>query len=182
MTFNVTKSVACRSRAQKKGRERTLLSATRSFGVYTRLRDQHGLFRHFDGECGRWQNNVTVHRKAKSANMERWRAKERSKYVDKLRIGPRIRYLTKLKFINGFDPFESAESERSTHFDLLLAEVGQSLLTTHLPIQTGQSIDELQFRQIWNSRSNPQFVNVFWLSDPWSPPSLSYCFHLLSAR
>ena len=51
--------------------------------------------------------------------MDRKKAKEKGKYVDKLDAGPRARYLDKLSVLNGFDPYEYVESEWQGSFRIL---------------------------------------------------------------
>ena len=51
--------------------------------------------------------------------MEKQKAKEKGKYVDKLRGEPKGRYLQKLEQINGFDPYEAVSKVWSTDPSLL---------------------------------------------------------------
>ena len=50
--------------------------------------------------------------------MDRQKAKEKGKYVDKLDPESSTRYLDKLSLVNRFDPYE-LDSEWSTNFDLI---------------------------------------------------------------
>ena len=45
--------------------------------------------------------------------MDRCKAKEKLKYVDKLDAEPRSRYMNKLTLLNGFDPYDSAKKDWS---------------------------------------------------------------------
>ena len=51
--------------------------------------------------------------------MDRCKAKEKLKYVDKLDAEPRSRYMNKLTLLNGFDPYDSAKKDWSQDANML---------------------------------------------------------------
>ena len=51
--------------------------------------------------------------------MDRCKAKEKLKYVDKLHAEPRSRYMSKLTLLNGFDPYDLAKKDWSQDANML---------------------------------------------------------------